>query len=209
MICRVGSAATLICSWPRQLFWACGRPLLTWNAQGARFVEADILTVEQFPHAQQIYHLACPASPPFYQRDPVRTWKISVIGTMRVAEWALKIGARIVFTSTSEVYGDPLEHPRALMAWCVTRAHRAPILPCRARVVLGQREPRGHPLVLRRGQARCGNAAHGHVEVARARLSCADLRGSTAHHVAGTRSTRSMWASRACSTRMARSWTPR
>lgn len=101
-------------------------------AKGARFIEADILTVPEFPRAQEIYHLACPASPPFYQKDPVRTWKISVIGTMRVAEWALEagrlagercvggcsdphlqIGARIVFTSTSEVYGDPLEHPRA------------------------------------------------------------------------------------------------
>lgn len=96
--------------------------------KGAIFINADILTVESFPHAQQIYHLACPASPPFYQKDPVRTWKISVIGnvdcalhgrvlmcpagTMRVAEWALKIGARMLFTSTSEVYGDPLQHPR-------------------------------------------------------------------------------------------------
>lgn len=82
--------------------------------KGAKFIEADILTVPEFPRARQIYHLACPASPPFYQKDPVRTWKISVIGTMRVAEWALKIGARVVFTSTSEVYGDPLEHPREL-----------------------------------------------------------------------------------------------
>ncbi len=52
--------------------------------KGATFINADILTVEAFPHAQQIYHLACPASPPFYQKDPVRTWKISVIGKLGV-----------------------------------------------------------------------------------------------------------------------------
>jgi UDP-glucuronate decarboxylase len=86
-------------------------------ANGAKFIEADILTVPEFPHAAMIYHLACPASPPFYQADPVRTWKISVIGTMRIAEWALKIGARILFTSTSEVYGDPLQHPQKESYW--------------------------------------------------------------------------------------------
>ena len=86
-------------------------------ANGAKFIEADILTIPEFPHAKLIYHLACPASPPFYQADPVRTWKISVIGTMRVAEWALKIGARILFTSTSEVYGDPLQHPQKESYW--------------------------------------------------------------------------------------------
>jgi UDP-glucuronate decarboxylase len=86
-------------------------------ANGITFVEGDILTLAEFPRAQQIYHLACPASPPFYQADPVRTWKISVLGTLRVAEWALKIGARILFTSTSEVYGDPLQHPQKESYW--------------------------------------------------------------------------------------------
>ena len=85
--------------------------------KGIKFIHADILTVEEFPRADLIYHLACPASPPFYQADPVRTWKISVLGTMRLAEWALKIGARILFTSTSEVYGDPLEHPQRETYW--------------------------------------------------------------------------------------------
>ncbi len=86
-------------------------------AAGVTFVEGDILSLKAFPRAQQIYHLACPASPPFYQADPVRTWKISVIGTMRLAEWAQQIGARILFTSTSEVYGDPLQHPQKESYW--------------------------------------------------------------------------------------------
>lgn len=87
------------------------------QSKGVVFIEGDILTVKDFPKVDLIYHLACPASPPFYQKDPVRTWKISVLGTLRVAEWASEIHARLVFTSTSEVYGDPLEHPQKETYW--------------------------------------------------------------------------------------------
>lgn len=87
------------------------------ESKGAIFVEGDILTVREFPEAELIFHLACPASPPFYQNDPVRTWKIAVLGTMRVAEWALEIGARMLFTSTSEIYGEPTEHPQVESYW--------------------------------------------------------------------------------------------
>tara|TARA_Y100000816_G_C26107768_1_gene589356 strand:+ start:1187 stop:2122 length:936 start_codon:yes stop_codon:yes gene_type:complete len=60
----------------------------------------------------EIYHLACPASPPKYQIDPVYTLKINFIGTMNLLELALKKKAKILFTSTSEIYGEPLVSPQ-------------------------------------------------------------------------------------------------
>lgn len=60
----------------------------------------------------RIYNLACPASPVHYQADPVKTFKTSVIGAINMLELARKYGARILQTSTSEVYGNPLEHPQ-------------------------------------------------------------------------------------------------
>ena len=60
----------------------------------------------------EIYHLACPASPPKYQIDPVYTLKINFIGTMNLLELAVKKKAKILFTSTSEIYGEPLISPQ-------------------------------------------------------------------------------------------------
>lgn len=60
----------------------------------------------------RIYHLACPASPVWYQKDPVKTMLTNVVGTDNMLRVARKTGARILLTSTSEVYGDPLEHPQ-------------------------------------------------------------------------------------------------
>lgn len=60
----------------------------------------------------RIYHLACPASPDQYQFDPIATLETSVKGTQNILELARRTGARVLFTSTSEVYGDPLEHPQ-------------------------------------------------------------------------------------------------
>ncbi|KAI9138262.1 hypothetical protein BKA69DRAFT_1110143 [Paraphysoderma sedebokerense] len=65
----------------------------------------------------QIYHLACPASPPHYQYNPVKTVKTSVMGTLNMLGLARRIKARLLFTSTSEVYGDPEEHPQSEMYW--------------------------------------------------------------------------------------------
>ena len=59
-----------------------------------------------------IYHLACPASPVAYQRDPVKTVRTNVLGMINMLEFARNKGARILQASTSEVYGDPLEHPQ-------------------------------------------------------------------------------------------------
>jgi UDP-glucuronate decarboxylase len=59
-----------------------------------------------------IFHLACPASPPVYQRDPIGTSETCVLGTLNILRLAARTGARVVFTSTSEVYGDPEQHPQ-------------------------------------------------------------------------------------------------
>lgn len=60
-----------------------------------------------------IYHLACPASPVKYQKDAIRTLNICFNGTQNVLELARETKARFIFTSTSEVYGDPLESPQS------------------------------------------------------------------------------------------------
>jgi len=65
----------------------------------------------------QIYHLACPASPVFYQADPIKTIQTGVIGTMNMLELARRTKARFLITSTSEVYGDPEVHPQVEEYW--------------------------------------------------------------------------------------------
>lgn len=60
----------------------------------------------------EIYNLACPASPPHYQADPIHTFKTSVLGSINLLELARRHGAKIFQASTSEVYGDPLVHPQ-------------------------------------------------------------------------------------------------
>ncbi|CAI9774889.1 unnamed protein product [Fraxinus pennsylvanica] len=65
----------------------------------------------------EIYHLACPASPIFYKYNPVKTIKTNVIGTLNMLGLAKRVGARILLTSTSEVYGDPLVHPQDESYW--------------------------------------------------------------------------------------------
>lgn len=70
--------------------------------------------IDPLPHieVQKIFNLACPASPPHYQKDPVRTMKTSVIGMINLLDLAVKTNARILQASTSEVYGDPEVHPQ-------------------------------------------------------------------------------------------------
>ena len=65
----------------------------------------------------EIYNLACPASPIHYQRNPVETIKSSFVGMMNVMELALKSKAKVLHTATSEIYGDPLEHPQKESYW--------------------------------------------------------------------------------------------
>lgn len=65
----------------------------------------------------EIYNLACPASPPHYQADPVHTMKTCVFGALNLLELAARTGARIFQASTSEIYGDPLVHPQVESYW--------------------------------------------------------------------------------------------
>lgn len=64
-----------------------------------------------------IYHLACPASPVFYQHDSIRTTKINVLGAINVLDLAKRLQIPILISSTSEVYGDPLVHPQREDYW--------------------------------------------------------------------------------------------
>ncbi len=65
----------------------------------------------------EIYNLACPASPPAYQKNPIQTTKISVLGILNMLELAKKYDAKLLQTSTSEVYGDPKIHPQKETYW--------------------------------------------------------------------------------------------
>lgn len=65
----------------------------------------------------QIYHLACPASPPHYQFNPIKTIKTSTMGTLNMLGLAKRVHARILLTSTSEIYGDPQVHPQDERYW--------------------------------------------------------------------------------------------
>jgi len=67
--------------------------------------------------ADEIYNLACPASPEKYQKDPVKTVKTNVMGALTVLELAKKTGATVLQASTSEIYGEPLEHPQKESYW--------------------------------------------------------------------------------------------
>ena len=74
-------------------------------------VEPILLEVDQ------IYHLACPASPVHYKHNPIKTVKTSFIGTMNMLGLAKRVGARFLLASTSEVYGDPMVHPQTEDYW--------------------------------------------------------------------------------------------
>ena len=71
----------------------------------------------------EIYNLACPASPVFYQYDPIQTTKTSVFGTFNMLGLAKRVKARILQASTSEVYGDPTEHPQRESYWGNVNPH--------------------------------------------------------------------------------------
>jgi UDP-glucuronate decarboxylase len=75
------------------------------------------VTFPLYVEVDEIYHLACPASPVYYQRDPVQTTKTCVHGSINMLGLAKRLGARILLTSTSEVYGDPAVHPQSESYW--------------------------------------------------------------------------------------------
>jgi UDP-glucuronate decarboxylase len=78
-----------------------------------RVIPHDITNqIDTREHIDRIYNLACPASPLHYQFDPIETIKANTVGVVNVLEFAKLNGARILQASTSEIYGDPLEHPQ-------------------------------------------------------------------------------------------------
>lgn len=79
-------------------------------------IEHDI-TKEFFAEVDQVYNLACPASPPHYQYDAIKTTKTSILGIINMLELAKRTNATILQASTSEVYGDPKVHPQTEDYW--------------------------------------------------------------------------------------------
>lgn len=80
------------------------------------FIRHDV-TEPILLECDQLYHLACPASPVHYQYNPIKTIKTNVTGTINMLGVAKRTGARFFLASTSEVYGDPLEHPQKESYW--------------------------------------------------------------------------------------------
>ncbi|MCB0918566.1 MAG: SDR family oxidoreductase [Actinobacteria bacterium] len=80
------------------------------------FLRHDV-TFPLFVEVDQIFHLACPASPVHYQRDPVQTTKTSVLGSINMLGLARRTNSPILLASTSEVYGDPTVHPQVEEYW--------------------------------------------------------------------------------------------
>ena len=100
----------------------CNLAHLESGAAKWRFIEADISVAGALNEADlgpidRIYHLACPASPPHYQRDMVQTLLTGTHGTYNMLALAERLGARLLYTSTSEIYGDPEVHPQPETYW--------------------------------------------------------------------------------------------
>ena len=85
---------------------------------GFTFIHHDICEPLNFEFdIDEIYNLASPASPPNYQKDPIKTTKTNVLGSFNVLDLARQKGAKILQASTSEVYGDPAVHPQVEEYW--------------------------------------------------------------------------------------------
>ena len=98
----------------------CVDNLFTWRKENIRammghphfeFIRHDVVQ-PFYAEVDQVYVLACPASPPHYQYNPIKTAKTSVFGAIHMLGMAKRVKARILLASTSEVYGDPLVHPQ-------------------------------------------------------------------------------------------------
>lgn len=75
------------------------------------------VTLPVYLEVDEIYNLACPASPVYYQKDPIQTTKVNVLGSINMLGMAKRVKAKILQASTSEVYGDPEEHPQRETYW--------------------------------------------------------------------------------------------
>jgi len=80
-------------------------------------IKRDVISPLYLEKVDQIYNLACPASPIHYQKDPIKTFKTSILGAMNMLNLAIDNNSKILQTSTSEVYGDPIVHPQKENYW--------------------------------------------------------------------------------------------
>lgn len=111
-LCRIllASGASVICM--DNLFTGTKRNILPlMDNPNFEFIRHDVVTPVLI-EADEIYHLACPASPIHYQSNPIKTLKTSVLGTLNMLGLAKRLKARFLLASTSEVYGDPEIHPQ-------------------------------------------------------------------------------------------------
>ena len=81
------------------------------NFDNFNFIEHDIIN-EIYFKSDEIYHLACAASPPHYQKDPIHTLKTNFIGSLNLLNLSKRNKSKILLSSTSEIYGDPLHSPQ-------------------------------------------------------------------------------------------------
>jgi UDP-glucuronate decarboxylase len=86
------------------------------DSKNFEVIRQDIC-IPLYVEVDEIYNLACPASPFYYQWDPIQTMKTSVLGAYNMLGLAKRTGAKILQASTSEVYGDPVEHPQKETYW--------------------------------------------------------------------------------------------
>lgn len=96
-------------------FYSCDGSNIIRHRKNVRFkfIEHDVrIPIPDLGEIHQIYNLACPASPPNYQRDPLFTLTTNINGLINVMEYALKYESKVLHASTSEIYGDPLVHPQ-------------------------------------------------------------------------------------------------
>jgi UDP-glucuronate decarboxylase len=87
-----------------------------WDSKYFNILEHDV-TNPLYLQADEIYNLACPASPRHYQADPIHTMKTSILGSINMLGLTKRIKGKILHTSTSEVYGAPLIHPQHESYW--------------------------------------------------------------------------------------------
>ncbi len=87
------------------------------NNKAFTFIKHDVVDPINIDSLDEIYNLACPASPVHYQYNPIHTMKTSVLGALNVLELARLTGAKVFQASTSEVYGDPSVHPQPEEYW--------------------------------------------------------------------------------------------
>lgn len=86
------------------------------NNNHFELVRHDV-TVPYYAEVDEVYNLACPASPIYYQKNPIKTMKTSIYGALNMLGLAKRVGAKMLQSSTSEVYGDPTIHPQVESYW--------------------------------------------------------------------------------------------